>query len=72
MDKKNKGKKKVLQETLAKVLELEKLKYFGSYSQSHLRGDNLEEDDLLSIPNYIDFTQGPVILSGMQYLIHRL
>jgi len=52
LDKRHKVKKKILQDTLAKVLELEKLK-----------GDDLKEEDLLSIPNYIDFTQGPVILS---------
>jgi len=52
MDKRHKVKKKILQDTLSKVLELEKLK-----------GDNLQEEDLLSIPNYIDFTQGPITLS---------
>jgi hypothetical protein len=51
-DKKHKAKKKILQDTLAKVLELEKLK-----------GDNLQEEDLMAIPNYIDFSQGTITLS---------
>jgi hypothetical protein len=51
-DKKHKAKKKILQDTLAKVIELEKLK-----------GDNLQEEDLMAIPNYIDFSQGTITLS---------
>jgi hypothetical protein len=51
-DKKHKAKKKILQDTLAKVLELEKLK-----------GDSLQEEDLMAIPNYIDFSQGTITLS---------